>query len=70
MTPTRREFIKSAGIVIGSLVMARCVPIGGGDDTSRGRLRTCWLRLDWLAQEAQDWDDYERGEGALDQLIS
>ncbi len=70
MTPTRREFIKGIGIAIGSLVMARCVPMGGGDDTPRGHLRNCWLRFDWLTQEAQDWDDHERGEGALDQLIA
>lgn len=70
MTPTRREFIKSVGIVIGSLVMARCVPIGGGDDTPRGRLRTCWLRLDWLAQATQDCDNYEPGEKALARLVA
>lgn len=70
MSIARREFIKNVGIAIGALVMARCVPIGGGDDTPRSRLRNCWLRFDWLAQEAQDWDDYEQGEGALDQLIA
>jgi hypothetical protein len=34
----------------------------------RERLRSCWLRLDWLAEQAQDWSDYEKGEQALEQL--
>ena len=34
----------------------------------RERLRSCWLRFDWLAEQAQDWSDYEKGERALEQL--
>jgi hypothetical protein len=77
MSSTRREFIKNVGIALASLAMARCIcPLkrGGSDgdegDSVRERLRQCWLRLDWLAQETQDWDDYERGEQALDQLVA
>jgi hypothetical protein len=55
------------GIAVASLVMARCVPFGG-DDSSHDRLRNCWLRLDWLAQQAKG--DYERGEKARDELAA
>ncbi|MFL7793135.1 MAG: hypothetical protein AB8I69_13405 [Anaerolineae bacterium] len=34
----------------------------------RERLRSCWLRFDWLAEQSQDWSDYEKGEQALEQL--
>ncbi len=34
----------------------------------RERLRSCWLRFGWLAEQAQDWSDYEKGEQALEQL--
>jgi hypothetical protein len=34
----------------------------------RERLRSCWLRLDWLAEQASDWSDYEKGDRALEQL--
>ena len=61
MIPTRRDFVKSVGIAIASLVMARCIPFGG-DDSSRSRLRNCWLRLDWLAQRTREIppENYER----------
>jgi hypothetical protein len=65
---TRRDFIKSVGIAIASLVMARCIPSGGKDDSPRGRLRHCWLRLDWLAQQANG--DYERGDKAREKLAA
>ena len=76
MSYTRREFIKNVGVAFASLAMARCVcPIGGGGskdecDSARGCLRQSWMRLDWLAQETRDWDDYERGAQALDQLVA
>jgi hypothetical protein len=72
MTPTRREFIKSVGIAIASLVMARCIPFGGDDDSPRGRLRHCWLRLDWLAQQTRETppENYEQGEQARDELAA
>jgi hypothetical protein len=75
MTPTRREFIKNVGIAMASLVMARCVPSRGGDDSperecgsARDCLRQCWLRLDWLAVQIRQ--DYERGAQARDGLIT
>jgi hypothetical protein len=118
VSPTRREFIKRVGVVLGSLMAARCawplrkntptpeitcyVPVeptdspktteqldqqsailtavARGDDVDpevaqlaliafhRERLRSCWLRLDWLEEQAQDWSDYEKGEQALEQL--
>jgi len=68
MTLTRRDFIRSVGIAVASLVMAGCIPSGGEDDSPRGRLRSCWLRLDWLARQARG--DYERGEQARDELVA
>lgn len=77
MTPTRRDFIKNVGIAIGSLVMARCIRLGDGGDSTVGEcnsprdcLRQCWLRLDWLAEEIRDWDNYERGERAREGLLT
>jgi hypothetical protein len=68
MRSTRRDFIKSVGIAIASLVMVRCIPFGSKDDSPRGRLRNCWLRLDWLAQQAKG--DYERGDKAREKLAA
>jgi hypothetical protein len=68
MITTRRDFIKSVGIAVASLVMARCIPSGGQDDSPQGRLRSCWLRLDWLARQARR--DYERGEQTRDELVA
>ncbi len=68
MTLTRRYFIRSVGIAVASLVMARCIPSGGQDDSPRGRLRHCWLRLDWLAQQAMG--NYERGDKARETLAA
>jgi len=65
---TRRDFIESIGIAVASLVMAGCIPSGGQDDSPQGRLRSCWLRLDWLARQARE--DYERGEQARDELVA
>jgi hypothetical protein len=64
MRSTRRDFIKSVGIAIASLVMVRCIPFGGKDDSPRH----CWLRLDWLAQQAKR--DYERGDKAREKLAA
>jgi len=75
MRSTRRDFIKSLGIAIASLVMARCIPsgdegdsAGGEDDSPQARLRSCWLQLDWLAQETRE--AYERGDQARGELIA
>jgi hypothetical protein len=72
MNPTRRDFIKSVGIAVASLVMARCIPFGDKDDSPRGRLRNCWLRLDWLAQKTRETppENYEQGEQARDKLVA
>jgi hypothetical protein len=72
MRSTRREFIKSLGIAIASLMMARCIPFGGEDNSPRGRLRHCWLRLDWLAQKTRETppENYEEGERARDELVA
>lgn len=72
MTTTRRDFIKSVGIAVASLAMARCIPSGGESDSPRGRLRNCWLRLDWLAQKTRETppEKYEQGEQARDKLVA
>jgi len=80
MSPTRRQFIQQFGMMLASLITARCaptstpaatptatptlaptamptptvVPPGGGDGSLRGRLRDCWLQLDWVTQQAQE----------------
>lgn len=68
MSPSRREFIRSMGVAIASLVMARCVPFTVQSDSARYRLRDCWLRLDWLAQQTQE--SYEKGNQARKQLAA
>jgi hypothetical protein len=72
MRSTRRDFIKSVGIAVAALVMARCTPFGGKDDSPRGRLRHCWLRLDWLAQKTRETppENYKKGEQARDELVA
>lgn len=74
MNYTRREFMHKTGIAIAALLMARCPPIAGRKNanmTPRERLRDCWLRLDWLAQETRDnWGSDARGEQAREQLVS
>jgi hypothetical protein len=68
MTPavlrTRREFITSVGIALASLVMTRCISPDGSAASPRDRLRDCWLRLDWLAQETRKEGQIEPGERA------
>ena len=68
MSPTRREFIQRFGIALASLAMARCVRPGAS--RPRERLRDCWLRFEWLAEETKDWKNQERGEKALEGLIA
>ena len=68
MHSSRRDFFKSIGISLASLVMAQCIPLQSQGDTAKNRLRECWLRLDWLAQESQR--SYEHGEKAREQLLS
>lgn len=68
MSPTRREFIKRVGIAIASLMAARCACVPFIGDSPRDRLRSCWLQLDWLAQQTQE--DYDRGERARKKLAA
>jgi hypothetical protein len=76
MSPTRREFITRVGISLASLMTARCMCtqfINGGrieGNTPRERLRNCWFAFGWLERQASDWNDYEKGEEALEQLRS
>jgi hypothetical protein len=82
MTPTRRDFIKALGIALASAMLNRCSPAGratpvppgtptGGPEAARERLRQCWQRFDWLAQETRDsWGEDGRGEDALDALVA
>ncbi|MBN1810527.1 MAG: hypothetical protein JXA14_01680 [Anaerolineae bacterium] len=68
MSPTRREFIKRVGIAIASLMAARCACVSFVGGSPRDRLRSCWLQLDWLAQQAQE--DYKQGERAQKKLAA
>jgi hypothetical protein len=73
-TPQSTEQLDQQGVIL--------TAIARGDDVDpevarraliafhRERLRSCWLRFDWLAEQAQDWSDYEKGEQALDQLTT
>jgi hypothetical protein len=79
MAPTRRQFIRQLGIMLASLVASGCVPScpaaapvpGSGSSPPRERLRSCWLGLDWLAQQTQDnvSGDYERQTRAWDKIL-
>ncbi len=71
MSYTRREFIQRTGVAIAALLMARCTPAASSkSDTPRERLRDCWLRLDWLAQEMREnWGGDVQGEQTREQLV-
>lgn len=68
MRLTRREFIKNVGLAVASLAMARCFLITEKKDSARGRLRRCWLLLEWLAQETQR--NPIQSNRAQDQLVA
>ncbi len=70
MIHTRREFIKGVGLAIAALVMAQCTSSSSKDGSPRERVRDCWSRLDWLAQKALDYENYETGKEARDELIA
>jgi hypothetical protein len=67
MHTTRRDFMKTLGISIASLALARCLPFKGSSDSPLDRLRDCWLSLEKLAQETQK--DFERAEQMKQDLI-
>jgi hypothetical protein len=75
MSPTRREFIKRVGIALASLMAARCACVSfiesdtGLGGTPRERLRKSWQRFGWLEKQASDWNDYEKGEKAREELV-
>jgi hypothetical protein len=68
MEMTRRVFLKRVGIALASLAATRCTLVGGKALTPRDRVRDCWLRFDWLAEETRDWDREQRGQKARDKL--
>lgn len=53
MSIQRREFIKSFGIGIASLMLTQCTRFSNREDTLKGALRDCWLRLPWLAEQTR-----------------
>jgi hypothetical protein len=71
-TPSSTEQLDQQGAIL--------TAVAQGDDVApevarlaliafhRERLRSCWLQLDWLAEQASDWNDYEKGDRALEQL--
>jgi hypothetical protein len=67
MEPTRRDFIKSLGIGIASLVIARCIPLDNVGNSPRDHLRDTWLKLPWLAD--QTIEDYEQAQGERSRLL-
>jgi hypothetical protein len=67
MHTTRRDFMKTLGISIASLALARCLPFKGSSDSPLDHLRDCWLSLEKLAQETQK--DFERAEQMKQDLI-
>jgi hypothetical protein len=80
MTSTRRQFIRQLGIMLASLVAARCAsscpdatPVpGSGSAPPRERLRSCWLGFDWLAQQTREnvSEDYERQTRAWGKILN
>ena len=67
MHTTRRDFMKTLGISLASLTLARCLTFKGSSDSPIDRLRDCWLSLEKLAQETQK--DFERAEQMKQDLI-
>ncbi len=67
MQTNRRDFMKTLGISIASLILARCIPLKGSGNSALGRLRECWLSLEKLAQETQK--DFERAEQMKSDLL-
>jgi hypothetical protein len=65
MSLTRRDFMKSFGFFLASMVLSGCVSHRDKADTPRDRLRICWQRLDWLAEQTQQASKAKQGEDAL-----
>jgi hypothetical protein len=68
MSPTRREFMRIIGLAFGALLTGRCASLTSTPtpDSPRGRVRGCWLKLDWLSQQFEkDWSQYEQAQRQL-----
>ena len=65
MSSTRRDFIKGFGLFLASMVISGCVPHKDKADTPRDRLRICWQRLDWLAEQMRQASKAKPGEDTL-----
>jgi len=65
MSLTRRDLMKSLGCFIASMVLSGCLPRDDKADTPRDRLRLCWQRLDWLAEQTLEASKAKPGEDAL-----
>jgi hypothetical protein len=68
MPLSRREFIRDVGVAAASVVLLRCSTFSSQDSSPRGKLRSTWLKLDWLAK--QSTGDWERGEKARNELAT
>lgn len=62
---SRRDVMSRLGYALASLVLSGCVPHRDQADTPRDRLRRCWQRLDWLAEQTQRASKARQGEDAL-----
>ena len=63
---TRRAFIRQVGALLASLAATHCRPSPTPRDTSRDRLRECWLGLSRVEEKYQR--DYKGGEAMGEQL--
>jgi len=54
MRTSRRDFMKSIAITLASLAMTRCNPLQITTSSPKDRVRDCWLRLDWLAEQTRN----------------
>ena len=65
MSLTRRDLMKSLGCFLASMVLSGCLPRDDKADTPRDRLRLCWQRLDWLAEQTLQARKAKSGEDTL-----
>lgn len=67
MRYNRREFLETLGVLLASVVLARCKPPSRGKKDDWDRVRDAWYGLDKLAANAKDLD---RGQKIRDELIA
>ena len=65
MSLTRRDFMKGLGFFLASMVLSGSVPHKDQAGTPRDRLRLCWQRLDWLAEQTQQAGKAKPGEDVI-----